>query len=239
MDILNVWTKFVGSSWDISVRTKIRDKHQHPSSHTAAVAMGWREKQKGKKGAARRVKKKEWQIEICADPPATLRDKLHWWAIFPTLALIHYSSLQDNNKWMAAVGNLCPTKSVNMAPTIQWPIRPSIAMHCAKIHHNELHFTQSNPHRQSLTATEKWISRNGRVMRQIFLKCKYYINLLIYVTSSGLLWLLLEFRYPPLSTSSLCYGGFLTDYSSSLWFYYYSFSIKCQSRKIITVQSFC
>lgn len=147
-------------------------------------------------GKKQREEGKPWQqreeeadINLCW-PPATLGDKLHWWTIFPTLPLIHYSSLQDNNKWMAAVGNLCSIKCVNMASTIQWPILLSIAMHWAKIHHNALHFTQCNPHRQSLTATEKWIFHNDRVMRPIFIKCKHTvghnINLLIYVANRAL-----------------------------------------------------
>lgn len=112
-----------------------------------------------------RNNRKLWAEERAADtnlcwPPATLRDKLHWWTIFPTLPLIHYSSLQGNNKWMAAVGNLCSTKCVNMAPSIQYPILFSIAMHWAKIHHNAFHFTRCNPHRNLLNATEKWIFHN-------------------------------------------------------------------------------
>ena len=134
------------------------------------------------KGETGRVKRERVADTNLCWPPATLRDKLHWWTIFPTLPLIHYSSLLDNNKWMAAVGNLCSTKCVNMAPTIHWPIPLSIAMHWAKIHHNVLHFTHCNPHRQSLTATEKWIFHNDPVMRQIFLECKH--NMLLICISS-------------------------------------------------------
>lgn len=56
-------------------------------------------------------------VDLCW-PPATLKDKWSRWTIFSTRLLIHYSSLLDNNKWMAAVENMCFSKSVNMTPTV-------------------------------------------------------------------------------------------------------------------------
>lgn len=125
--------------FDISAgqRGRQRDRETGPSLESNCYC---EQRNKMRQGGGERQRKKREQGEGrdgVADtnlhwPPATLRDKLHWWTIFPTFPFIHYSSLQDNNKWMAAVGNLCSTKCVNMAPTIQWPIPLSMAMHWAK-----------------------------------------------------------------------------------------------------------